>query len=305
MENTSAVLVQFRDESFFEDYFYPSLGMKFYLWGYLSLFIIGYTGNSASLITFTRPVLRASSTGTLFIALAISDYGLRFQLDKRIDFNFMCRWREFLMNASQFCSAWILVIIAMDRWIRTRFPYKSAAICTQKKALIAIAIVCSITIGLHVMFLTPLFGSSGSAIPYFDCIPMLRVLDDFIDFYYLKWPILQSLISCLAPAGLILVFIVDMFIKIRLQKKTIHHQVHNQNRNQTIRHNYRVQNQLFLLMLSNVIIFFTTTVQIGVYRILYVYLVYGSVDLNIPFITSMTVILTWFLGINYSVGLMY
>ena len=58
------------------DYFYiqsPPIVAKFYLWGYLIIFILGFTGNIASLITFTRPTLRSVSTGTLFIVLGISD----------------------------------------------------------------------------------------------------------------------------------------------------------------------------------------------------------------------------------------
>ena len=51
----------------------PPLVAKFYLWGYLVIFIFGFTGNIASLLTFTRPRLRSVSTGTLFIVLAISD----------------------------------------------------------------------------------------------------------------------------------------------------------------------------------------------------------------------------------------
>jgi len=45
----------------------PPIVAQFYLWGYLILFIRGFTGNIASLLTFTRPTLRSVSTGTIFI----------------------------------------------------------------------------------------------------------------------------------------------------------------------------------------------------------------------------------------------
>jgi hypothetical protein len=59
-----------------QDYFIihsPPIVAKFYLWGYLIIFILGFTGNIASFFTFIRPKLRSVSTGTLFIVLAISD----------------------------------------------------------------------------------------------------------------------------------------------------------------------------------------------------------------------------------------
>lgn len=71
--NMSSIIVQTRSLA---DYFFihsPPIVAKFYLWGYLIIFILGFTGNIASLMTFTRRKLRSVSTGTLFIILAISD----------------------------------------------------------------------------------------------------------------------------------------------------------------------------------------------------------------------------------------
>jgi hypothetical protein len=51
----------------------PSIVTRFYLWGYLMIYLFGFTGNTLSLLTFSRPALRNISTGCLFILLAISD----------------------------------------------------------------------------------------------------------------------------------------------------------------------------------------------------------------------------------------
>ena len=51
----------------------PSITTQFYLWGYLVTFLLGFTGNILSLLTFCRATLRNVSTGCLFILLAISD----------------------------------------------------------------------------------------------------------------------------------------------------------------------------------------------------------------------------------------
>ena len=75
MTNMSTMLEQNRGLTS-ADYFAirsPPIVAKFYLWGYLIIFILGFSGNIASLLTFTRSTLRSVSTGTLFIVLAISD----------------------------------------------------------------------------------------------------------------------------------------------------------------------------------------------------------------------------------------
>jgi hypothetical protein len=51
----------------------PVVVIRFYQIGYLVIFLLGFFGNTASLLTFSRPTLRKISTGCLFIALAISD----------------------------------------------------------------------------------------------------------------------------------------------------------------------------------------------------------------------------------------
>jgi hypothetical protein len=51
----------------------PPITTQFYLRGDLVLFILGFTGNILSLLTFSRPTLRKVSTGCLLILLAISD----------------------------------------------------------------------------------------------------------------------------------------------------------------------------------------------------------------------------------------
>ncbi|CAF3740324.1 unnamed protein product [Rotaria sp. Silwood1] len=62
------------------------------------------------------------------------------------------------MNVAQVLSAWILVIVSIDRWIRTRFPFKSSSICKSKNALIAVGVLLMLDIALHVHMLTPMFG---------------------------------------------------------------------------------------------------------------------------------------------------
>jgi hypothetical protein len=51
----------------------PVTIIRFYQIGYSFTLLLGFIGNTASLLTFSRPTLRKISTGCLFIALACSD----------------------------------------------------------------------------------------------------------------------------------------------------------------------------------------------------------------------------------------
>ena len=51
----------------------PVAVIRFYQIGYSFTFFLGFFGNIASLLTFSRPTLRKISTGCLFMALACSD----------------------------------------------------------------------------------------------------------------------------------------------------------------------------------------------------------------------------------------
>ena len=60
-------------EDFYRAFINPLLVVRFYQIGYPITFLLGFLGNTASLITFSRSTLRKVSTGCLFIILAISD----------------------------------------------------------------------------------------------------------------------------------------------------------------------------------------------------------------------------------------
>jgi hypothetical protein len=94
------------------------------------------------------------------------------------------------MDGAQVASAWILVIVSIDRWIRTRFPYKSSWICTPKKALLAVAVLLVIDTVLHSHLLTPMFGMFIPGIAMAACGP--NMFDtSYLVFYYFKWSIIQ------------------------------------------------------------------------------------------------------------------
>ncbi|UJR11402.1 hypothetical protein I4U23_015582 [Adineta vaga] len=201
MNNTTPV--NFLDY-FYDSFFNPLITIRFYQIGYSITFLLGFIGNTASLLTFSRSKLRKISTGCLFICLATSDilcllmsvfdyieFGFKVPLYRHVAYSELCRFRTFVMNVAQVASAWILVIVSIDRWIRTRFPFKSNSICTPKKVLIAVAMLIMIDIGLHSHILTPLFGISLPGHASLACGPPIYNSEYFF-FYYLTWNIIQS-----------------------------------------------------------------------------------------------------------------
>jgi hypothetical protein len=94
------------------------------------------------------------------------------------------------MNVAQLASAWILVIVSLDRWIRTRFPFKSGSICTPKKAFLAVGVMLVIHIGLNSHILTPMFGMLIPGYVNGACGPSFNY-PAYFEFYYLQWGFVQ------------------------------------------------------------------------------------------------------------------
>lgn len=94
------------------------------------------------------------------------------------------------MYVSQLASVWVLVFVSIDRWIRTRFPFKSNSICTPKVALIAVGVLLIIDIGLHSHILTKMFGMLIHGFANVACGPILFA-DDYLQFYYYIWSFIQ------------------------------------------------------------------------------------------------------------------
>jgi hypothetical protein len=203
----------------------PISAVAFYKWSCLITLPFGLIGNIASLLTFSRPTLRKMSVGCLYITLAISDiffllvfiidfleYGwkvifllfyfiknisklfflsLKVQFDKNIDYDAFCRFRSFIFPFTQLCSAWILVFISIDRWIRIRLPFKAAYLCTPKKTLFVVAIFLVIDIAINSHILAPWFGMLAPGVIGLSCGGKASENFNYTIFYYYTWPVIQ------------------------------------------------------------------------------------------------------------------
>ncbi|CAF0771832.1 unnamed protein product [Adineta steineri] len=250
-------------EEYYSLYTNPLTVIRFYQIGYTFTFILGFLGNTASLLTFSRPTLRKVSTGCLFIILAIFDtlyllmcvfdyleFGFKVPFYPHIAYSEFCRFRYFVMDVSQVASAWILVIIAIDRWIRTQFPFKSGSICTPKNALIAVIILLVIDIGLHSHMLTPMFGIDIPGLAYGSCGPNYFTDKPYFLFYYIQWSMIQIFTTCVGPVSFMLMTLIAIFINIYLRKRAIIQPTQTIHGNQNMIRQKQMHKQMLILMFA-------------------------------------------------------
>ena len=100
-----------------------------------------------------------------------------------------------------------------------------------------------------------------------------------------------------------LIVLIDMFIRLRIRKRSLGRRIHLQN--QSIKRASRFHKQLFVLMLSSIIIFLTTTLPLAIYRIVFPKEVLSMPVEEYGLVMSISAILTWFSGFNYAVKYLF
>ncbi|CAF3480583.1 unnamed protein product [Rotaria socialis] len=131
--------------------------------------ILGFIGNSLSILVFSRKSLRSRSCSIYFLALSVSDivvlvgytlenllwYGFGIQL---LSSAFMCKSVIFLFYASTDISNYFLTLAAIDRFVLTSHGSANHHFCRESTAKLLIAIVailfslinCHFLYGFHV-----------------------------------------------------------------------------------------------------------------------------------------------------------
>ena len=175
-----------------------------YRYGLGLILLLGFFGNLASTMSFSLPAVRVTSTGCLFLVLAVLD--TVFLLASTLDFvevglvqgpiflnvyDAVCRLRSFLKGFASFCAGWILVLVTIDRWIRIRYSFSANKWCTHRNAAIAISSIVIITTALHSHMLSPqLFGRLMPGVATSAC-GSVNPLGSYANFYSSQWPFIQ------------------------------------------------------------------------------------------------------------------
>ncbi|CAF1085247.1 unnamed protein product [Adineta steineri] len=283
-----------------------------YRYGLGFIFLFGFTGNLASMATFMQTTLRATSTAFLFLILAISDtlflfvsifdfveVGLTQEPILLTNYDNLCRLRWFLKGLTQFCSAWILVFVTIDRWLRTRFPFKANKWCTHRNVVIVTICITIIGISLHSHMLNAeFFGKFYPGIATVACGPV-QFLIPYTYFFFIQWPFIQVFFVCLIPATLMLLGSIDIHRTIQKTKSRI--QAVAMNQPQQLR-NERLHRQMLILMISSIIIFFVTTLPVSIRQIAAAYAISANKATPLEPIINDLAILTVLLSFNYAIN---
>ena len=224
----------------------------------------GFIGHTCSLITFSSKTLRVNSTGFLFIFLTLSDllYLFFFICDFLQDISVpmlrreeLCRCRAFVLNVSSVTSAWLLVLIAIDRLIRVRFPFRHARLCTRKMiACVTVVIcICAMVFTYHVLQPEFAFASRTSG----RCGPMRSPPTDYSTFYYNIWPTLQLIVTYVLPSICMIFILIGIYTKMRERQAVV----------AGVTRREKQQRQMLILMISSVAWFVICTLPCGIFRI--------------------------------------
>ena len=244
-----------------------AVGQAIGFYGYWLTSPLGFLGHICSLITFSSKTLRQTSTGVLFICLTISDIlYLSISIRDFITFTakwptiqnvYLCRVRTFIVSFSTVTSAWLLVLIALDRWVRAHFPHRQARLCTPKVAacFVAVMSVCSTLFACHVLQPEFTFTAPGSAL----CGPPRSPSTSYSVFYYDTWPILQLPVTYLIPSFVMIICSLNVYSKVRTQRTLLAASIRKE----------RMQRQMLILMISSVVCFAVCTIPYAIYRIVY------------------------------------
>ena len=197
------------------------------LWLYVPPVIIlaGTVGNALSVLVFIQKKMRVKSTSVFLIGLAVVDTVvlytglLRWWIRKltRIDIRQLvdCRIHILLTYAFVQLSAWILVLVTIERVISVFFPLKSREIITRRRAGILLAVTVVSLIGLNAHFMwTRVLYTHTSEVTY--CIPA----EEHTEFSNKTWAWIDSFVASYIPFAIMLIS--NLAIIYKVLRATLH-----------------------------------------------------------------------------------
>ena len=133
------------------------------LWVIVSPIILGVgtTGNVLIIVVLTRKRMRMMASAMTLIILAVSDLMvLHLGLLRRLinvladvdirDFSqAVCKTHVFLVYFCRHFSAWLLVAVAVERFISVWFPFRANQICSKRNVAVAVAAIAIGLVGIN------------------------------------------------------------------------------------------------------------------------------------------------------------
>ena len=212
---------------------HPDLEKAHYVWVIWSpiTIVIGTIGNILAIVVLSRKEMRKSTTSMYLNILAVSDIfvlylGLLrnfihkiYDVDVRDHSEPVCKLHIFLVYFTSHFSHWVLVAVAVERFIAVWFPFKAKILCTRRNGLFALLLLAAILLAADGHFLL----THGVRIITYKNItyrygceinnPDYEHFDEFI------WPWIDAFFYSYGPFVLMLMF--NIMIIVRLLRRPL------------------------------------------------------------------------------------
>jgi hypothetical protein len=193
---------------------------------------IGIVGNGLSVLTFSQRKLRTLSCGCYLLLLAIFDtIGLlimsrpyffkQLHLAHHLHSSFLCGLHLFLTKIFDELTPWLLVFVACNRLVLSRYPRNDQCFQTSRAALWStLCLLCVIIlINLHL-----LFGIGVGISPLRPCVWVCGPLSkspNYLIFYQNVSPIIDLFLSLIIPFCIVFIANILILANVRRVKKQV------------------------------------------------------------------------------------
>ena len=252
------------------------------------LIILGSVGNCLSILVLTRRCIRSSTTALYLTVLAFSDLfvlytGLLrqwliylFEVDVREVSEFGCKLNIWLVYSSLDFSAWILIVVTLERVISAWFPHNAKTLCTKKWAislLVAVAVFI-LLLNAHLLY-GMVFIYSVTKDGRQDVEKCIEINEDYRNFFNVSWPWIDFCAFCFIPFTVLVIGNALILFKVlkshRKVKSRVVPSIHSGNRATATSKHVSKQSSMTAMLFTLNVVFLLSTSPISIYNIGYPY----------------------------------
>ena len=263
---------------------------------YPIIYVPGFLGNALALLTFSSRRMRQISSSVFLLVLSMSDtialitsmwYFLSdaFSIQLQNYSALACRFRTFFAYVFMDLSSWCIAGLAVDRYLRTRFPLNSKTLCTPRRASIAILVMALVLCALNGHYFSPGIGQErGENRTTAHCLENSKEYPNYYFFYKYIWPKIDLVVFCFLPACIMILCNANIVYLVRRQRHHIEHtNGHHEHpllhrpmgspptatrpltgKRASIAHRKTIERQMSLMMFACTIAFLCTTVPVTI-----------------------------------------
>lgn len=186
-----------------------------------TLLLLGIIGNGLSILTFSQRKLRKLSCGCYLLLLAISDtiallvisrpyFFKQFDIEHHLNSSILCGLHLFLTKIFDELTPWLLVFVAGNRLVLSRYPRNHHCFQTSRSALWSTLFLLIIITLLNVHLLFGIGVGYSQSQPCKSVCGPLTKSPSYLFFYKNVSPIIDLFLSLIIP--FCIVFVANIFI---------------------------------------------------------------------------------------------